>query len=118
MVIAKHSAKGKCVKKAFFFTFAILNNGARENVTNFGQKTVWTEDDWELHYYWVASVAIPVGKGVKFLCFLCLFFFFVLLKVLPLTPLLSGVLVHRVFCAYFLRIERVVEMLRFLWWTQ
>ena len=29
-------------------------------------------------------------------------------KVLPVTPLLSGVFVHRAFCAYFLRIERVV----------
>ena len=60
--------------EGIFFTFAIFNNGARMNVTNFGQKTVWTEDDWELHYYWVASVAIPVGKGVKFVCFLCFFF--------------------------------------------
>ena len=29
-------------------------------------------------------------------------------KVLPVTPLLSGVFVHRAFCAYFLRTERVV----------
>ena len=34
------------------------------------------------------------------------------------SPLVSGVFVHRAFCAYFLRIERVVEMRRFLWWTR
>ena len=46
------------------------------------------------------------------------FFFFVSVKVLPVTPLLNGVFVHRAFSAYFLRMERVVEMRRFLWWTQ
>ena len=40
--------------------------------------------------------------------FLFFFFFSVSVKVLPVTPLLSGVFVHRAFCAYFLRIERVV----------
>ena len=45
-------------------------------------------------------------------------FFSVSVKVLPVTPLVSGVFVHRAFCAYFLRIERVVELRRFLWWTQ
>ena len=34
--------------------------------------------------------------------------FSVSVKVLPVTPLLSGVFVHRAFYAYFLRIERVV----------
>ena len=40
-----------------------------------------------------------------------LFFFFssVSVKVLPVTPLVSGIFVHRAFCAYFLRIERVVD---------
>ena len=47
-----------------------------------------------------------------------LVFFSVSVKVLPVTPLVSGVFVHRALCAYFLRIERVVEMRRFLWWTQ
>ena len=50
--------------------------------------------------------------------FLFCFVFFVSVKVLPVTPLVSGVFVHRAFCAYFLRIERVVELRRFLWWTQ
>ena len=45
-------------------------------------------------------------------------FFSVSVKVLLVTPLVSGIFVHRAFCAYFLRIERVVEMRRFLWWTQ
>ena len=56
-------------------------------------------------------MAIPVGKWVGF-------FFSVSVKVLPVTPLVSGVFVHRAFCAYFLRIERVVEIRRFLWCTQ
>ena len=65
--------------------------------------------------YWVASMAILVGKWVKFLCS---FFFSVSVKVLPVTPLLSGVFVHRIFCAYFVRFEGVGEMRRFLWCTQ
>ena len=73
--------------------------------------------------YWVAY-----GKPSRGLRFVCLFSFFsflsffaffsVSVKVLPVTPLVSGVIVHRAFCAYFLRIERVVELRRFLWWTQ
>ena len=58
-------------------------------------------------------MAIPVGKWVDFSVL-----FSVSVKVLPVTPLVSGVFVHRAFCTYFLRIERVVEMRRFLWWTQ
>ena len=53
----------------------------------------------------------PVGVWVLFVCFILLLFFIffsVSVKVLPVTPLLSGVFVHRAFCAYFLRIERVV----------
>ena len=68
-----------------------------------------------------ASMAIPVGKWVGFVRFNFFFSFLFLsvsVKVLPVTPLVSGVFVHRAFCAYFLRIERVVEMHRFLWWTQ
>ena len=53
-----------------------------------------------------------------FFLFFFLFFFSVSVKVLTVTPLVSGVFVHRAFCAYFLRIERVVELRRFLWWTQ
>ena len=34
-------------------------------------------------------------------------------KVLPVTSLLSGIFVHRAFCAYFLRIERVVKCVDF-----
>ena len=73
--------------------------------------------------YWVAY-----GKPSRGLRFVCLFVFFLVflffaffsesVKVLPVTPLVSGVTVHRAFCAYFLRIERVVELRRFLWWTQ
>ena len=55
--------------------------------------------------YWVASMAIPVGKWAGFVRFIYLFiYFFVSVKVLPVTPLVSGVFVHRAFCAYFLRI--------------
>ena len=39
-------------------------------------------------------------------------------KVLPVTPLLSGVFVHRVFCPYFVSFEGVGVMRRFLWCTQ
>ena len=42
------------------------------------------------------------------------FILFVLVKVLPVTPLLSGVFVHRVFCAYFVRFEGVGVIRRFL----
>ena len=55
-------------------------------------------------------MAIPVGKLVDFPFYLFYFFFPVSVKVLPVIPLVSGVLVHRAFCAYFLRIERVVEL--------
>ena len=58
-------------------------------------------------------MAIPVGEWVDFSVL-----FSVSVKVLPVTPLVSGVFVHRACCAYFLRIERVVEMRGFLWWTQ
>ena len=81
-------------------------------------------NQFSMTFYWVASMAIPVKKWVifgRFLFFLFLFFFlffFVSVKVLSVTPLLSGVFVDRAFCAYFLRMERVVEMRRFLWWTQ
>ena len=57
--------------------------------------------------YWVARMAIPVGKWVGFVRFI-IFLISVSVKVLPVIPLLSGVFVHRAFCAYFLRIERVV----------
>ena len=36
----------------------------------------------------------------------------------PVTPLLSGVIVHRVFCAYFVRFEGAGVMRRFPWCTQ
>ena len=38
-------------------------------------------------------------------------------KVFLVTPLLSGVFVHRVFCAYFDGFQGVGKMRRFLWWT-
>ena len=50
-------------------------------------------------------MANPVEVCVDFVVFL---FFSVSVKVLPATPLLSGGFVHRAFCVYFLRIERVV----------
>ena len=52
---------------------------------------------------------VPVQyREYEYGLFLCLFVFSVSVKVLPVTPLLSTVFVHRAFCAYFLRIERVV----------
>ena len=60
--------------------------------------------DYKKSCYWVAY-GKPVEVCVDFVVFL---FFSVSVKVLPVTPLLSGGFVHRAFCAYFLRIERVV----------
>ena len=57
-------------------------------------------------YYWVASIVVPVGKWVGFVRFLCFLFFSVSGRVSPITPLLSGVFVRRVFRAYFGRISR------------
>ena len=42
------------------------------------------------------------------------FFFSVSGKVLPISPLLSGVFVYRVFCAYFVSFEGTGVMCRFL----
>ena len=73
------------------------------------------------YFYWVAYG--KPSRGLRLVClfylfYFYLFFFSVSAKILPVTPLVSGVFVHRAFCAYFLRIERVVELRRFLWWTQ
>ena len=68
-----------------------------------------------LYFYWVAVGQSQLESGWHLFGIL---FFSVSVKVLPVTPLLSGIFVHRAFCSYFLRIERVVEMRRFLWWTQ
>ena len=50
----------------------------------------------------------PVGICVLFVDFVIIIIFAVSVKVFPVTSLLSGVFVHRAFCAYFVRIERVV----------
>ena len=76
------------------------------------------------YHYWVASMAIPVGKWVGFVSFILFIFFSFFFPCRPgkslacHSPLVSSVFLHRAFWAYFLRIERVVEMRRFLWWTQ
>ena len=76
-----------------------------EKSTGFLQPvTVFNHSD----YYWVASVANPVGMCISFVGFILFYFFSVLVKVLPVTPLLSGVFVHRALCVYVVRIERVV----------
>ena len=60
----------------------------------------------------------PVGKRVKCSHFLFIFFFAESAKVFPVTPLLRGVFVHRVSRAYFGSFQGVVEMRRYLWWSQ
>ena len=50
-------------------------------------------------------MANPVGICVSFVGFIFLIFFSLSVNVLPVTPLLSGVFVHRAFCTYFLGIE-------------
>ena len=73
-------------------------------------------------FFFFFFTGLPYGKPSRklgrFPFFFFSVFFSVSVKVLPVTPLVSGVFVHRAFCAYFLRIERVVELRRFLWWTQ
>ena len=60
----------------------------------------------------VTGLPNPVGICVSFVRFII---FSVSRKVLPVTPLLSGVFVHRVFYAYFVRFEGDGVMRRFLW---
>ena len=72
----------------------------------------------EKYNYWVASWQTQSRSAFSLFVFFFLVFFSVSVKVLPVTPLVSGVFVDRAFCEYFLKIERVVELRRFLWWTQ
>ena len=60
-------------------------------------------------------MANPVGISVSFHGF---FFFSVSGKVLPVTPLLSSVFVHRVFSVYFVRFEGAGVIRRFPWCSQ
>ena len=56
-----------------------------------------------------------MGKIYLFSLFYFIFYFFsVSVKVLPVTTLLNGVFVQRVFCADFVRFEGVGVMRRFL----
>ena len=70
------------------------------------------------------NIARKPSRGLRFVCLFSffLFFFFFLVFFFRVGKSLAchspGVFVHRAFCAYFLRIERVVELRRFLWWTQ
>ena len=57
-----------------------------------------------INLYFVTGLPNSVGISVSFRGFFLLFFS-VSGKVLPVTPLLSGVFVHRVFCAYFVRLR-------------
>ena len=95
-----------------------------EETNQMSRKTNSSSQPSKQNIYWVAH-----GKPSRGLRLVCLFYFFnfffnffvffsVSVKVLPVTPLVSGVFVHRAFCSYFLKIERVVELHRFLWWTQ
>ena len=63
-----------------------------------------------VYFYWVAKPSRNLSLISSFFYFSFSFFLFfsVSVKVLPVTPLLSGVFVHRAFYAYFLRIQRVV----------
>ena len=66
-----------------------------------------------VRHYWVAVWQTQSRNGGH-LFGVIIIFSSMSIKVLPVTPLVSGIFVHRAFCAYFLRIERVVEMRRFL----
>ena len=58
---------------------------------------------WVGFVRFITGLPNPVGISVSFRVFFLLFS--VSGKVLPVTALLSGVFVHRVFCAYFVRFE-------------
>ena len=72
------------------------------------------------NFYWVAKTQSESALYFSvFLFILILFFIFsVSVKVLSVNPMLSGVFVHRVLFAYFVRFEEAGEMHRFLWCTQ
>ena len=55
-------------------------------------------------HYWVAKPSRNLSF-ISWFFFLFVLFFSVSGKVLPVIPLLSGVFVHRVFCACFVRFE-------------
>ena len=64
-------------------------------------------------YYWVANRQTQSRSVFDFVVFSL--FFSVSGKVLPISPLLSGVFVYRVFCAYFVSFEGTGVMCRFPW---
>ena len=74
------------------------------------------EEEIDVYLFLVTGLPYPVGICVSFVGLILfilfssffVFVFSVPVKVLRVTPLLSGVFVHRAMCAYFLRIERVV----------
>ena len=74
-------------------------------------------------YNWSGILLLGCQTQSKSGFFIFKFLFFKLLfsvsgKVLPVTPLLSGVFVHGVFCAYFVKFEGAGVMRRFPWCTQ
>ena len=63
-------------------------------------------------FYWVAKTSRNLGF-ISWVFLLLFLFFSVSGKVLPVTPLLSGVFVHRVFFAYVVRFQGAGVMRRF-----
>ena len=96
-----------CVEK-------ILSERSKDNEGRFllGCQTQSSESRFHfVGFYWVAKPSRNLSLISSFFLFFVFFFFLffsVSVKVLPVTPLLSSVFVHRAFYAYFLRIERVV----------
>ena len=66
-----------------------------------------------VNFYWVANRQTQSRSVFDFVFFL--FFFSMSGKVLPISPLLSGVFVYKVFCAYFVSFEGTGVMCRFPW---
>ena len=109
------TANSRCRKrpKDFVFKDKITDN----TIVNTARITLITSRNlgfisWIFLFF--TGLPNPVGICVAFRR---LFIVFRVGKSLACKPLLSGVFVHRVFCAYFVRFEGAGVMRRFLWCT-
>ena len=111
-----------CTHLCFRVNMHALANFTLGKTCNIGPTTISScHGIYISSHVWRFITGLPFGNPslkLSGICSVLFFFSSVSVKVLPVTPLVSGIFVHRAFCAYFPRIERVVELRRFLWWTQ